>query len=155
MATRKRQQWNVGDVFLVRQGDDQWSAGQILDQMMPNVVSCAFYDVRVAQPEAVLLPLVPGALIAVASVTRDGLDSGTWKVVGNAPIGVERRLWPNEQFRNAGWIGAKIYDAGIVEEFFEAFHGLVPWDNWKDPNYLDRLLISPEKKPANLVYKTH
>jgi hypothetical protein len=155
MATGKQQRWDVGDVFLVRQRDGQWSAGQILDRMMPNVISCAFYDVRVAEPEALPLPLSTAGLIAVTSVTRDGLDSGAWRVVGHAPIGVERRLWPNEQFRNVGWIGAKIYDAGIIEEFLEAFHGLVPWDNWKDPDYLDRLLISPDKKPANLVYKSH
>jgi hypothetical protein len=123
--------------------------------MMPNVVSCALYNVRVAQPEDLSLPLPFETLVAVASVTRDGLDSGAWRVVGHAPIGVERRLWPNEQFRNVGWIGAKVYDARIIEEFLEAFHGLVPWDNWKDPDYLDRLLISPDKKPANLVYKSH
>jgi hypothetical protein len=155
MATRKQQRWDVGDVFLVRQRDGQWSAGQILDRMMPNVISCAFYDMRVAKPDALPLPLSIAGLIAVASVTRDGLDSGEWRVVGHAPIGVERRLWPNEPFRNIGWIGAKIFDAGIFEEFLEAFHGLVPWDNWKDPDYLDRLLISPDKKPANLVYKSH
>jgi len=155
MATKKRQQWDVGDLFLIRQQDGLWSAGQILDRMMANVASCAFYAVRVAEPNSLGPSLPPDSLIAVATVTRDGLDSGAWKVVGHAPIGVERRLWPNEPFRDVGWIGAKIYDAGIIEEFLDAFHGLVPWDKWKDPNYLDRLLISPDKKPAKLLYKTH
>jgi len=34
-----------------------------------------------------------------------------------------------------------------------AFCGLTFWDDWADPNYLDRLLISPTVKPKNLLYK--
>lgn len=123
--------------------------------MMANVASCAFYDVRVVAPEAPSLPLCSDALISVASVAKDALDSGAWRVVGHAPIGVERRMWPNERFRKSGWIGAEVYDASILDEFLEAFHGLVPWNAWKDPDFLDKLLISPEKKPSGLVYKTH
>jgi hypothetical protein len=151
----KRQQWDVSDIFLIRQRDGLWSASQVLDRLMPNVVSCAFYDQRVSDQGDLSLPLPSSALVALVSVTREGLDSGAWKVVGNAPIGVERRRWPNEQFRSVGWIGAKMYDAAIIEDFLNAFHGLAPWDDWKDPNYLDRLLVSPEKKPAHLIYKSH
>lgn len=155
MATRKRQRWSPGAIFLIRQSDALWTVGQVLDRMMPNVASCAFYDSRVPTGEVPHLPLPPNSLVAVASVTRNRLDSGDWKVIGRAPINVDRSLWPNERFRQVGWIGAKVHDAAIIEEFLEALHGLVPWDNWKDPNYLDKFLISPDKKPANLVYKHH
>jgi hypothetical protein len=40
-------------------------------------------------------------------------------------------------------------------EFAEAFRGLIPWDDWADPNYLDKLLISPDLKPKKLRYKIH
>ena len=45
-------------------------------------------------------------------------------------------------------IGAKIIGSGIVNEFVEAFYGLVPWDDWKAPHYLDSLLISEAAKPV-------
>ena len=129
-----------------------WSTGQVLDQILPNVITCAFFDDRVEDPNQWNRRLPSERLISVVSVTRERLDSGDWRVVGTGPIMVERRLWPNEQFRDKGWIGAKVYDASILEEFLDAFHGLAPWDDWKEPDYLDRLLLFPGKKPTNLVY---
>ena len=37
-------------------------------------------------------------------------------------------------------------------EFANAFCGLYEWDKWANPNYLDKLLISPEVKPKDLRY---
>jgi len=47
----------------------------------------------------------------------------------------------------------KIVGSANIAEFLNAYYGLVPWDDWADPNYLDKLLISPDKKPKNIIFK--
>lgn len=152
--TKKVQPWTPGDVFLVEQRDGVCSVGQVIDQIMKNVVSCAFYDIRLPcdadrPPDQLIL----SQLIAVLSVSREQLDFGKWRVVGSNRVGLDRQLWPNEAFRQDHWIGAKIYDASIAEELLDAYNGLVAWDDWHDPEYLDKLLVSPDRKPKNLLYK--
>lgn len=44
-------------------------------------------------------------------------------------------------------------EAGIVRQFLNAAFGLAPWDDWKDPSYLDSLLLDPATRPAKVVYK--
>lgn len=34
-----------------------------------------------------------------------------------------------------------------------AYFALEPWDDWKDPHYLDSLLVSPDNGPERLVLK--
>lgn len=154
MAKRK-QKWKPGDLFAIPLEDGTYVVGQTLDLQMSNVVRCAISDARF--PEQDLAN--PGAaythagLISLVATTREKLDFGAWKVIGEAPVSVPVDQLPNEQFRTAGWVGSKIYDASIVEEFCNAFHALAPWDDWADPNYLDRLLTSPDVKPRNLVFK--
>ncbi len=75
------------------------------------------------------------------------------EVIGNAKVEIARRDFPFESLRSQYFIGAKIYGAKIVGEFANAFCALCPWDDWADPKELDKLLISPAKKPCNLVYK--
>ncbi len=147
---KKAQLWNAGDIFSVQQKDGQFSVGQVLDLMIKNVVSCAFFDIRFSG-EPPSLTLVSEKLISCASVTRDALDKGDWKVIGRQNIIVGRAMWPNERFRAKKWVGAKIYDSIILDSFLNAFYGLDTWDKWHDPNYLDRLLISPDKKPKNII----
>ena len=52
-----------------------------------------------------------------------------------------------------GWVGAKVIGSGNVNKFMNAYFGLSLWDDWHDPTYLDRLLVSPEKRPAKLILK--
>ncbi len=144
MSGRKKQRWSIGDIFSIQQKDGNWSIGQMLDQMLPNVVTCAFYDLRYSGAPPERIKLMPCQLISCVSVSCEQLDYGRWKVIAHQQPAVGRDSWPNEKFRDCGWIGAKIYDAGIIEEFLDAFYRLVPWDDWHDPNYLDRLLVSPK-----------
>jgi hypothetical protein len=37
------------------------------------------------------------------------------------------------------------------QQFLDAFRGLAPWDAFKNPAYLDRLLVSPAKKPTTRI----
>ena len=90
-------------------------------------------------------------LISLVATTREQLDFEVWKILGNKKIEIPKDDYPNEKFRNNGWIGSKIYDAAVVEEFLDAFYALVPWDNWADPTYLDKLLVDKTKRPNKLI----
>jgi len=42
--------------------------------------------------------------------------------------------------------------SGNMREFVNAFYGLAPWNGYFDPNYFDKLLIDPSKRPKNLLF---
>jgi len=154
MSKRRKHNWSVGDVFAVKQEDGRYSLGQVLDQTMTNVISCAFLDIRLAAVEEFCeAAVLPERVMSAVSTTREQLDSGDWVVVGSVPLLLPRSQWPNEEFRNDDWVGAETHGSAIVDEFLNAFHGLVPWDDWYDPGYLDTFLLSPDKKPKNLLFK--
>jgi Immunity protein 26 len=155
---KRRQSWKVGDVFLIRLKDESFVVGQIVGQEKDalNSVSCTFFDLRVTSEREVdgVSDLPLDKLVSVLFVTRDLLDSHAWRVVGNRGVNLPRRLLPFEGLRKQGWVGASVTGSGIVEKFLNAYYGLAPWDAWYDPHYLDELLISPDKKPATLLYKS-
>ncbi len=152
---KRRQQWQVGDAFLVPTRDGQAVLAQVVGQEAEvlNSVTSAFFDQRIPSASEWTGILPVQKLFSVLFVTRDLLDSGVWRVVGRQPIRVPRDVFPYEQLRQAGFVGSKVIGSGIVAEFLNAFYRLVPWDDWKDPHYLDSLLISPDKKPSNLLLK--
>jgi hypothetical protein len=149
------QSWKVGDLFRIPLKDGSFLLGQIvaIEPSVLNSVSCALFDMKLScdmpQPKQ---PHIE-RLFAILFTTRDLLDSGAWKVFGNAKVEVTRSQLPYEALRSSGFIGAKIVGSRNVEEFANAYCGLTPWDDWADPEYLDRLLLSPNKKPKTLVYK--
>jgi hypothetical protein len=151
---KKTQSWAPGTLFAIPQRDGVCSIGQVIDIVMTNVVSCAFFDLRLPCNTTIgQVELSISKLIAVLSVTREKLDFGGWTVVGHQDVNIDRALWPNEEFRGQQWVGAKVYDASIAEELLDAYNGLVAWDDWHDPEYLDKLLASPDRKPKHLLYK--
>ena len=151
---KKKVKWNEGDLFLVPQKDKNYSVGVILDLMMPNVVRCALFDERVSSTN-----IDPDEyaekknLISLIAISREQLDYGVWPIIGKSRFQLEKSKYPNEQYRNKGWVGAKTYDAALIEDFLDAFNKLTPWDDWYKPDYLDGFLISPAKKPSGLLYK--
>jgi hypothetical protein len=155
---RKRQQWQVGDVFLIPTSDGQVTIGQVVGRepdLLPSA-TVALFDERHASPDVARIEgaLSPKALFAVLFVTKNHLDSGEWSVIDHRKVEIDPRKNPYEHTRSNGFIGAKVFGADIVNEFVNAFYGLVPWDDWKDPTYLDSLLISKEAKPVGrLIYK--
>lgn len=154
---RKKQVWNVGDVFVVRILDATYVVGQIVgrEPQALNSVTVAFFDQRCDRPEAAMTcDLSEPTVFSILFSTRDGVDSGAWLIVGNRPVLVPRALFPYEDKRSSGWVGAKVRGAGIITSFLNAFYALAPWDDWQDPRYLDALLLSPEKKPKKLILKS-
>jgi hypothetical protein len=149
---KKKISWQSGDVFSVKLKDGTYAIGQILDLQMNNVVRCAFFDERNKNQQKANMSCNINNLISLVATTREQLDFGIWKISGNKKIEIPVSNYPNEKFRNNGWIGAKVYDAAVIEEFLDAFYTLVPWDDWADPNYLDKLLLDKTKKPNKLIH---
>ena len=83
-------------------------------------------------------------------MSKEQLDFGVWRIIGGFEICVDNEMFPNEEYRKADWVGAKIYDASLVEDFLNAYHKIIPWDDWADPNYLDKFLLDLDKKPKDL-----
>lgn len=152
---KKKKEWSFGDVFLVPLKNGKYGLGQVLDLQMPNIVRIALFDEVINSLEEfdINQSCSISNLISLVSSSREQLDYGVWTLVGNSPIEVSKNNFPNEEFRRKNWIGAKHYDAALVEDFLNSFHALLPWDDWFNPNYLDEFLIDLSKKPTNLIYK--
>ena len=155
MATQ-RQRWQVGDLFKIALSDGSAALGHIVarEAEVLNSVTCALFDIKVPESCPPECPPFPGeeALIACLFTTHDLLNRGTWPIIGQVASQLPISCFPFEDCRKKGWVGAKVIGSGNVRTFLDAFYRLAPWDDWADPNYLDRLLISPQKKPKNLIY---
>ena len=142
------------DVFAIPLNNGQYAIGHILDQHMVNTVRIALYSEVTENLEIDLASLTDDKnLISLIEVTREQLDYGVWKIIGNKQTSIPIEKYANEEFRTNNWINSVVRDAALAEDFINSFHGLLPWDDWYDPNYLDRYLIYPSKKPSNLMYK--
>jgi hypothetical protein len=151
---KRKVKWNTGDVFAIELMDKSKIYGQVLDLQMTNIVRVALFNERT---DFIILSELCKAenLISLLASSREQLDYGVWEIMGNKEVNIEVSRYPNEQYRDSGWVGAKHYDAAIIEEFANAYYGLIPWDDWASPNYLDNLLIDPSSKPTNLIYKAN
>lgn len=153
---RARQKWTVGDVFTIATLDGKHVACQLVgrEAEVLNSVSVAIFDQRFDAPaEAMGADLNEARAFAIVFTTRDLLDGGTWKVVAHRPVEVSPGSLPFEHTRASGWLGAEVIGSGIVVDFVNAYFGLAPWDDWHDPSFLDKLLVSPDKKPSNVRLK--
>jgi immunity protein 26 of polymorphic toxin system len=149
----KRFNWSNGDIFLIPLLNNNYVVGQVLDLAMKNVVRCAIYDEAIKSEINIKKLGNIKNLISLITCTREQLDFGAWKIIGNKEITIPKSIYPFEDTRVNGWIGLKTYDAAIVEDFVNSYYSLLPWDDMANPNYYDELLINKEKKPKNLLLK--
>lgn len=114
--------------------------------MWPNIGYCALFSAWIPVADAPIPPLVRQDLVALLAVKRHGLTSGRWPVLGSGAL-FEKADFPNERLKEAGYVGAKVYDCGLAEALLSAFHGLTPWNDWKEENYLDTMLAPGVSRP--------
>lgn len=151
MAARTHR-WVAGDVFLVPLKDGTHGVGQVVarDRSLLRSAAIALFDLKadcLAGQGPHVLPL--GTLFSELVCTRDLLDSGRWAVVGRAASPVPEDVVAYEALRASGFVGESVVGSAIVEEFVNAYFGLMPWDDWYVPDYLDKLLVSPGRKPVH------
>jgi hypothetical protein len=155
---KKRQQWSAGDIFLIPLSDKTFSFGQVVQYAGEalNSVVCAFFGLKAKDEEegkTLIVELNDSLLVAVLFTTRDLLDSGDWLIVENKHS-IDISPYINlRKMESEGFIGVKVIGSGVVSKFLDAYFGLYPWDGFYKPDYLDNLLVSPEKKPKNIMLK--
>jgi hypothetical protein len=142
----------VGSVFLIPLSDGGQAVGQVTayEPAMLNSVSCILTSLRAWTP-GVSIPA--SSVIASLFTTYDLLTKGRWEILGTAAIPITQADFPYEGLRTANWVGAKMIGSRNVEAFLNAWFGLVPWDDWADPNYLDRLLFRGVGRSASAIFK--
>jgi hypothetical protein len=151
---RKKTKWSEGSVFVVKLENYKYVIGQVLDFRFINCVRCAIFDEVFDKLDQIALDNICKItdLISLVEVTREQLDYGSWLIIGNREVEVPHTKFPNEQYKDTNWIGATTFDASLLEDFVNAYYALIPWDDWHDPNYLDRFLVDKNKKPKKLIY---
>ena len=152
----KRQKPEVGDLFTVPLPDGTFALGQIVARETPmlNSWTCAFSRVRIPKEEMPIEALRLEDVISVQFVNGDLLKKGIWKIHGWAAVIIPRVVFPFEEFREQKWIGATMRGSGIMNTFLAAFHGLEFWDEMKDPDYYQTLLLPGVCVPDEIKRKT-
>ena len=120
---------------------------------LKNAAICSFFGQRLLQMPQVNVELgVQGSAFSVLWVTRDLLDNGTWQVFTRTePIDPHVYFPDLEQRRAGGFVGTKVYGSGNVRKLVNAYFGLFPWDGFAESDYLDKLLLSPDLRPTNVL----
>jgi hypothetical protein len=145
--------WRAGDFFSIPLEDGSFSLGQVISVEKPalNSAVCAFFSRRRKEDFRKLEPsLTHDDLLSVQFATRELLDSGVWKVFAHdSPFDIGNYL-DLSRVRAARYIGTKVIGCGALRRLMNAYFGLERWDVLHDPTYLERLLVSPGKKPVSI-----
>lgn len=153
---RKKHVWTVGDLFTIPLADGSFCIGRVIEfePKALNSVICAFYTHRVDKIPNEEPVLSNDELISVLFVTRDLLDSGAWKVFSSSSEDFSlSKYFDISSLRNVGFVGVKIIGSGLIIELLNAYYMLSLWNDYANPDYLDSLLLSPDKKPKNVLLK--
>jgi hypothetical protein len=92
-------------------------------------------------------------VVSVLFVTRDLLDSGDWRVVSEGKAIDAVQYFPLVDMRRKGFVGTKVIGSGIANTLMNAYYGLHAWNAFHNPEYLDGLLVAPDRKPKSVMLK--
>jgi hypothetical protein len=161
MARVRKQPWKAGDYFSIPLEDKSFGIGQVISReagaMMKPPICAIFRRRSNFEPPIVPPDLSDDDVVAVLFVTPDLLDGGVWRVFSEGEPLDARTYFPDieaRRKRDGGFIGVDIVGSGIVRELLNAYFALSPWDNFYEPDFLDKLLVSPDRKPASVRLKS-
>lgn len=156
---RKKQKWQVGDYFGIPIEDDFLAVGQILGKYDWIGVACLITKMKISSKNLPLyedIKIDKNDIIAAIFITEESLDKGFWPIIQQGIVNksILKQYFPNiDLIEQGNIIGINTEGSAIIDDFIKAYFSLAPWDDWHDPEYLDKFLISPDKKPENLIYK--
>ncbi len=145
----KRTRWKEGMVFAVPIEDGRFCLAQAVSDYMPNVIYVSlFSNVYEEIPEQT--PVLKNEnIISLVATWKQNLNNGSWAKIGVAPVLVNQSQFPNEKFAQNGYVGAKNYDSGLLEDFLSAYHGITPWNVMFKENYWESLLAPGVEVPSS------
>ena len=96
-------------------------------------------------------------IISAILIAEDDLDDGSWPVIcaSNQEMTQYHQYFKvMERIKRDDTVGIRTVGGGLLKTFVRAYFAMEPWDCFYDPELFDKdFLISPEKKPAHLIYK--
>lgn len=156
MTRSSRHSWEPGDFFALPLADGSSSIGQVVayEPEALNSALCAFFSRRAVKlPTCISVPPTSDELVAILFVTRDLLDAGTWHILGRGEPLPAAPYIDLDTLRTRRFVGAKVVGSGIAMKLMDAYFGLYPWNGFAQPDYLDKLLISIDRRPRNVLLK--
>lgn len=153
---KKRQKWEIGDIFTVPLKNNEYGLGQIIEyekQALGSVV-CTFSNTKLLEvPEAKIDFLDETSIISVQFVTPDLLDIGEWRTIGHMNPPSVKKYMDIRRLRKKDFIGAKVYGSKILYHFLNAYHKLDAWDMMHDIEYFDKMLLPNVERPSDLIFE--
>jgi hypothetical protein len=149
---RKKQLWGAGNYFSIELEPNKYGIGQVIsaEKSCMNSVLCAFFADTI---ETLEMPSADLSLISIQLTTRDLLDNHSWIVFSKGdPLDVVD-LFPIDKLRENDYIGAKIIGSANMAELLMAYNCLTPWNDFHQPDYLDKLLVNGVNRPAAALFK--
>lgn len=144
-----------GTLFSIPLGDGTFSAGQVISHEPDalNSVLVILFDQRYStaprDPDAAMNK---ANALALQLTTPDLFKRKQWACFASTTPVYKPTDHPQlEQARKSGFIGVKVIGSGILISLLRAAHGLDPWDDWHDPNYLDKLLMPARSRPTAAI----
>ena len=148
----KKSKWVPGMIYAVPLADGSFGMAQAIDAMTVNIIYVAIFIDRTCDIPPTPPKLTRTHAVSLVATWRQHLNSGDWPSIGVGPLVYQKKDFPNEQFAKKGYIGAKHYDIGILQDFLSAYHGIVPWNvNYKE-DYYDQFLMLGKERPSNIIW---
>lgn len=151
--TSIRKKLKAGDYFAVPLENGEYGLGQILDMVeFTGDAACVLFDQKFVLGAPITV--TPDNIVAARYVFAPLLRR-YFPIVhtGEADPRLLKKYFPeNERFKRGDVVGMESNQTGIAEMFLNAYFGLTPWDECYDPHFYDDMLVSPDKKPSNLIY---
>lgn len=153
LKPKRGQKIKAGDYFGIPLGNGEFVIGQILGQYeLVCGIPCLISNKKFTGSS---VKLEENDIISALFVT-ELLLKRYFPIIqaGEVNKDILLKYFPNiENLIQGNTTGMVTHQTGVVEEFVKAYFGLAPWDDWYDPEYFDKLLVSSNKKPANPIYK--
>jgi hypothetical protein len=153
---KREQKWDIGYLFTIPLLDGSFCIGEVVgyEPKALNSAICAFYAHRVNEVPKEKPILSENELVSVQFVTRDSLDHGLWNIFfySSEKFPLDKYI-DLEDRRSKGFVGTSSFGSGSIRQLMNAYYKLLPWNHYFNPNYFDELLISPDKKPKDILLK--
>lgn len=149
---KKKSQWGRGTIFLIPLQHGECGVGQVITNEVMGSPTVAVFPVSVSCESYLseVLPLQESDCIALLTVFGRPLDRGLWRSLGQRDVILLSSRDENWKTRGDQWVGATVFTSNMVEAFLNAYHGLEPWDDFADPEFLDKLLLPPHRRPPGV-----
>lgn len=146
-----RSRWKAGTVYALPLFDNTFGFGQAVTAMWPTLIYVALFSYHLPAVPKITPQLLRRDVVALVATWRQHLNGGRFATVGVAKPVVEKHEFPNERFAEAGYIGARHYDSGLLCDLLSAYFAITPWNVMYDEDCWDTMLAPGISRPDNAI----